>query len=155
MNEELELGLSSEPLLITGVLSQDIGDAWPYVANYLKEARERGFGGPTVPQIHSALLNEQMQLWVVHDGRGRVFAACITQILKEGDSLDCMLVAVGGVGLQLWFDSGLEIIEEWAREKGVRSFRTVARKGWAKLAKSKGFKQTHCILEKRLDRTLH
>lgn len=85
-----------------------------------------------------------MQLWIVDDYR----AACVTQIVVYPQHKACLVVALGGEGMDEWFDELMEAVETWARGMGCRYVEEYGRKGWARIGAKRGYEPVYQVLRK-------
>lgn len=85
-----------------------------------------------------------MQLWVVDDYR----AACVTQIVVYPQHKVCLVVALGGEGMDEWFPELMDTVEEWARQVGCRYVEEYGRKGWQKVGSKRGYEQVYTVMRK-------
>jgi hypothetical protein len=119
---------------------------WPRVVELLRPAIEYVDSGFSDVDILRRLQTSDMQLWVI----GEYQAACVTQIIVYPQHKTCLVVALGGEGLEEWFDELMSTIETWAQELGCKYVEEYGRKGWARVGKRRGYAETYTVMRKAI-----
>lgn len=96
-------------------------------------------------------LNGDQTLWVVFDETPQNMLGAFTIRVKSypaGTSL-CG-EHLGGERLDEWADRLFEIMENYARDLGIKNLELIGRRGWEKILKPKGWKSNLVIFEKEI-----
>ena len=88
-----------------------------------------------------------MQLWLAYE-KG-IEAICVTEIVKYPQAKACRILIGTGKNRENW-EHFEQTIGLWAKAQGCRLFEAFARNGWKPSFKKRGWKSTHCILERIL-----
>lgn len=133
--------------VIVGVPSTLIDEIWPLVDRMLLEACERGRGKEIPDDIRLALNASDLQLWLLWDGtlRGLV----VTEIVRHPRKTCCRIRFCVGRGRETW-QHHIATIERWAKAQGCAAMELIARPGWSRLLKNRGYAVTHLFCEKEL-----
>ena len=92
----------------------------------LQRALDRG-STYSIDDLYAGLLKGEMQLFMWMDR-----AALVTAIqTKEGQKF-CLLLALGGDSMSIWFEQ-LPFLEDWAKGQGAKEMRVYGRPGWSRL----------------------
>lgn len=132
---------------VTGVLSKDVPKTWPQVRRFI----EAGLGEDGVPsqRIYERLLRAECQLLVALD-KGKIIAACVTELATKDNITACNILCIGGSGLNEWLHY-LPSIEMWALGKERKKILIEhARPAWARILKDSGYQIKSVVLEKVL-----
>jgi len=113
---------------------------WPVARPLIEKALDRG-SNYTIQDIHWGLMSKQMQLWMWDKD-----AALVTAIQEKKGQKYCLLLALAGKGMSIWFKY-FHIVEDWAREQGAEEMRVYGRPGWSRQT---GYKIAYCKLVKKL-----
>lgn len=133
-----------EGIPVTG-LSQVWGEVQPLIAKVIPYTG----GRQNEKTLADALLNRDMQLWVIRNGEG-IKTAFVTQIVNFPTGLKVAeYIVLGGEDADAWLALQAEV-EEWARAQGCYVMQVVGRPGWEKMLKKNGFKKLTVMLDKDL-----
>lgn len=83
----------------------------------------------------AGLLEGKRQAWVVNDWQGLV--------LTDVTRLAVRITHGAGRNRNEWIDEFHAHIREWAKHLGKKRIISLARVGWSKDAKARGFRETH------------
>jgi hypothetical protein len=72
----------------------------------------------------------------------------VTQIVVYPQHKVCLVVALGGEGLDEWFDELMDTIESWAAQNECRYVEEYGRKGWLKVGKKRGYGEVYTVMRK-------
>ena len=145
-----EVGSSSEErdLRGTGVPIDMIEGVWVKVQPWINKALEYGNGEYGIEDIYAALLDREMQLWMVYEMPNKnIVLALITQIITYPQKKSCRVVALGGESHLLW-EKRLFILEEWAKSEGCSNVEAFVRSGLAKKMKHLGYNNIYTVVSK-------
>ena len=118
---------------------------WDEVKGWIKTALERGDLGK-FNDVEDDVLSGNALLWLAYQ-EPKIVGAAVTKLGDTEKSKVCLIVACGGAGIAHWL-SGIEKIEEYAKEQGCDVVRILGRKGWLRLLKD--YSAPKAILERRL-----
>ena len=121
--------------MIIGIPSVQIPDEWERIRPFLQNFASRSHGRMTVDSLLFDLQQRQRQVWRVDDYK----ALFLTSIFPDSVHID----ALAGKNRKDWQDDVLEAMEQWARALGKRYVISMARPGWHKLFKGKGYREVH------------
>lgn len=110
----------------------------PFLLNFAEKSHAR----TTAMQLLDQILDEHMQVYVVDEFR----AVCLTTVHPEHIEINCC----AGEGRTDWQDDLEAHIAEWAEATGKKRVIMIARPGWAKWAKTRGYRQAHVELVREL-----
>ena len=130
--------------MITPIPANFIGQVWPKVSHHVRSAIEYVESGFNEADILRLLDSRDMQLFVI----GQYEGACVTQIVVYPQHKTCLIVALGGSGLNEWFDELMDTIEPWAKDQGCKFVEEFGRKGWARVGKARGYEQIYSVMRK-------
>ncbi len=136
--------------MITPIPSYYVSVVWPKVAHLIRPAIEYVDSGFTEADIYGKILVSDMQLWVVGDYQ----AAAVTQIILYPRHKTCLVVALGGDGIEEWFDELMGTIEDWSKEMGCTYVEEFGRKGWERVGSERGYERIYTVMRKTVGATL-
>ena len=108
-----------------GYLPHETGDILPVAQPLIEKALNRG-SDYTIEEVIGGILAGEMQLWMWGEQ-----AALVTAIQTDSDGKYCLLLALGGEGMDTWAEY-MPVIEEFARHEGASELRVYGRPGWAR-----------------------
>ena len=109
-----------------GYQPNEIDSVWSIAKPMLQRALDRG-SNYSIDDLYAGLLKGEMQLFMWMDR-----AALVTAIqTKEGQKF-CLLLALGGDSMSIWFEQ-LPFLEDWAKGQGAKEMRVYGRPGWSRL----------------------
>ena len=139
---------SDRDLRGTGVPVDMIDGVWMKVQPWINKALEFGNGEFEIGDIYSALIDREMQLWIIYERpENHIVLAVVTQIVEYPQKKACRVVALGGENHLLW-EERLVIIERWAMEQGCSSLEAFVRSGLAKKMKNLGYNSIYTVVSK-------
>jgi hypothetical protein len=125
-------------------LSEVAAGAMPLI-----KAMCEGSNGKYAPaDVLRALAARDFQLWLAR-GRGGNEAAAVTEIVDYPQKRVCRLIGAVGRDMSNWIGH-LAALETWAKAQGCSAMEPVARPGWERVLKGRGYRKTHVHLEKEL-----
>lgn len=105
---------------------------------------------PAEAFVRDILLGADTVHLIWDDDRAELRGVVITTFVVDDDGRKhCHLPYCTGEGMSDWFWL-LASLEDWAREQGAVSVKSIARKGWTRLMTPLGYRATHVVLEKDL-----
>ena len=128
--------------MIWGVLASDVPAYAERLAPFLLNFAEHSHKRATALQLLDQIMSEHMQVYVVDDFK----AGCLTTVHPEHIEINCC----AGEDRTDWQDDLEAHIAEWAKATGKERVIMIARPGWAKWAKTRGYRQAHVELVKEV-----
>lgn len=129
---------------VVGVQVEELDTYWPVAEPLIQKALDRG-SNYTIEQIREGLKFSNMQLWMYG-----LESALVTSIQSKAGKTWCLLLALGGKDMYLWFDH-FPLLEEWAKDRGAQEMRVYGRIGWARYLKPSGYGVEWVKLSKPLE----
>jgi hypothetical protein len=121
----------------------------PALLPYLAESEKWSKGRASVDDILRFVLNQQMQLWVVHE-ENTIYGHVVTEI-KEYPRFK-MLVVQYCAGepdhMQYVDDEIFDLLDRFAKDTGCSGIEFVGRPGWRKQAEKYGFEVRSVMYQK-------
>jgi hypothetical protein len=121
----------------------------PALLPYLAESEKWSKGRASVDDILRFVLNQQMQLWVVHE-ENTIYGHVVTEI-KEYPRCK-MLVVQYCAGepdhMQYVDDEIFDLLDRFAKDTGCSGIEFVGRPGWRKQAEKYGFEVRSVMYQK-------
>jgi hypothetical protein len=118
---------------LIGVPAPDID--WRLLWPWLEGFAERSHGTTTADALAHEIDNQLRQLWVCGDWQ----AVVLTSVHPDAIKIDFC----AGTERGDWQQSIDETVCAWARATGKRWVLSLARPGWTKYARERGYRETH------------
>jgi len=121
----------------------------PALLPYLAESEKWSKGRASVDDILRFVLNQQMQLWVVHE-ENTIYGHVITEI-KEYPRCKMLVVqycAGESDHMQYVDDEIFDLLDRFAKDAGCTGIEFVGRPGWRKQAEKYGFEVRSVMYQK-------
>lgn len=127
----------------------EIRSVWPKVKPLVEHGLlESGHDEYTVEDVHSALLNGHLQLWM---GKGETTPGIgLTQIASYPQFRTVIVMFCVGNHIDEWEEAGLDAIETWARKSNMRAVEIIGRNGWTRRLGRRGYRRDAVTLRKEL-----
>ena len=137
------------PVLIP---TDKIKDVQNFVIDSIEKALKFSGNHYNLNDVLKQLYEGKAQLWILwNDKRKTKYQGCIvSKILERPNTRSLNLFIVTGKDRKLWQDK-INIIEDYAKQKGCSHLETYARPGWSRILKKHNYKTTHYLLEKKLE----
>ncbi|NJM13957.1 MAG: hypothetical protein HC889_20825 [Synechococcaceae cyanobacterium SM1_2_3] len=129
--------------MIWGIAPEDIPAYSGRLAPFLLNFSDRSLKRATAVELLECAMDGTMQIYVADDFK----AVCMTSVHPEHVEINCC----SGEDREDWQDDLEAHIAEWAMFLGKKRVIMIARPGWQKWAKTKGYRQTHVELARELD----
>lgn len=138
---------------IVQIPKENIEKVWPLVDDPVTKALKYSGNHFNTSDVYEACLDGNNQLWLGWDetSEQKLKAVVITRIIIRPNSKVINIFICTGKNRKDWQD-GLHEIEKWGKKNDCTHFETYARPGWSKTLNKKGFKTTHYLLEKKLEK---
>ena len=124
--------------MIWGIHSSDIPGYAERLAPFLMNFAEKSHSRTTAVQLLDAIMAKDMQVYVADDFK----AVCLTSVHPDHIEINCC----AGEDRTEWQDELEAHIAEWARIKRKKRVIMIARPGWQKWARGKGYTPAHVEL---------
>lgn len=102
---------------------------------FLRSFEDRSQGRLTVEGITDSILEADKQVWVCGD----FHSVCLTSVCEDYVTIE----ACAGRSREEWQDELLSTIEAWAMSLGKKRVFMMARPGWSRWSKTKGYRPVH------------
>lgn len=121
----------------------DQAPAWRFfVDDWLHAALEHDGGLMTLGNVHDAIAQRDMQLWVIADGKA-LKAAVVTSINVHPQAKVLTVVLAGGDSMADWLSELVDLLRRYATEHGCKAVEAHGRAGWVRALKQFGWKQPY------------
>lgn len=116
--------------MLIGVPYDALASVWDDARPLIEKALAEGTGDYTLANIHAALADRSMQLWLwIKDERPT--AALVTTLVNYPTRRVALMLLAGGDGLAEWKDD--PTIKNWAKANGCAALEVFGRKGWERV----------------------
>lgn len=120
---------------IWGIQSKDLPQYLSRLEWFLRNFEERSHDRLTVEGLTDSILGADKQVWVCGDFQ----AVCLTSASDGYVTIE----ACAGWVREDWQDELLSTIEAWAKSLGKTQVFMMARPGWSRWSKGRGYRQVH------------
>ena len=136
------------------LIPQDkISAVYPMIIRDMQKILAKAKNGYNEKHMMQELLSGDYQLWLIWQKEKREhYGFVVTEIVTRPLSKFCSVIIMTGKERQLWQYKVMKTLERYAIQNGCDKGYSLARKGWTKIYKSHGYKETHVLLEKELKR---
>jgi hypothetical protein len=119
--------------MVEGVLYTDAHRVWPRIEGWLQACIDKIDGGYTTEDLLTEIQLRRKQLWLIDDK-----AVGITSIIRFPQWKKLLVEYLGGSDMEQWEDDWFSCMDRYARENQCKYIEVYGRKGWARIAKSRG-----------------
>lgn len=127
---------------IEGIPAARFNDVADFVRPLLKRIERHDKDGETAEEYEARILSKGLQLWRLGDWE----AIALTCVTREAIRLEWVV----GKNRHSWQNVLDNELRRWGRALGKKRLIVMARPGWAKLAKERGFKELQRTYEAKL-----
>ena len=137
------------------VLREELAQWRPRCEHFVRQIVEGHRDELPEDEVWRLLADDRMTLWLAVHEDGDVYAAALAQVVpypnvQRRDFWCCEMFGCAGKEMQQWV--GLMVsIRDWAEHAGCKRIKLIARPGWEKIMRDRGFIKTHVILEQDLN----
>lgn len=131
---------------LCGLQSYQVDDFWPHISDLISDALDYGTSHLTVDGVRESLKSGRYQCWLAWSDQ--VDAVAVTRI-EAKDPKTLWILICTGMNPDEWFDY-IETLESWGKSVGCVRSETLARPGWHRRLKAKGYKMRHVHMVKEL-----
>lgn len=130
------------------VTSAAIDSVWLEVVPLIEEALIAGDPDVGTEDIHTYLLNSDMQLWTAVD-EGKIIAAAVTQIIIFPRNKIGQVTLGAGIRMEEWMHY-MQVFEQWFKSMGCTRIELLGRPGWSRAMKQYGFTPESLVVRKKI-----
>jgi len=112
----------------------------------MEKAAKYTYGRYTVDDIYDSIKEHGYQLWVAYEDE-TILGAVATQFITYPKRKVLSMTFCGGTQLHQWKDPMLALLQRFAADMSCDGIEATARKGWAKIFKSDGYKECWVTFE--------
>ena len=121
--------------MITGILADEFkrfeAQIWPYLDGFAA----RDLDGSTAEGLARDILSRDRQMWAINDFQ----AFALTKVTSKA----VRITHCAGERAEEWRDALDDEMRAWAQSMGKARVISLARPGWSKYAKSRGYREAH------------
>lgn len=139
----------SDAIAVQGVPAQMAQLWWPRIAHWCEEALGYSGGLLDLEDVKQAVASRDMQLWVIHDGKGPV-AACVTEIRRWPRASVLTVLLLGGEQMHSWVAALDDTLTRFAQSQGCKGLDCYGRKGWSKALRNLGWRERVVMCAKEI-----
>ena len=124
---------------------------WSDASALLERAVNGSRGRYNVESLYLEIVNGDSHLWVIFEGEDNIVSAFTTQFMHYPLKMNLSVVFLGsddslGNFSGKWVDLMPELME-WAKFHGCNSIEVVGRRGWLRVFRDLGFKESYTMIE--------
>ncbi len=134
---------------IKAIPSRAVDSLWRFAEPYVKRALEHTFGELNCDDIKQACMVENMQLWMILEGK-RVVGSGTTSLVLHPQMKVCRIITLAGSDFCEWKDQAHMHIELWAASMGCVAMEAYVRKGFVPKLLEIGYKHRYSVMHKQL-----
>ena len=133
--------------MISTVPPNLITTVFEHLRPQIEKALRNGQGdGTTADHILAAILNDQMTLWVVHEGE-QIVAGVVISLLHQPNGNKLFVELLAGTGMDKWVGELEQILKDARDLTGATCIEASCRLGLAKKLRARNWKQKAIIME--------
>ena len=138
---------------IVFIPTDKVSAVYPMIIREVQKVLAKARNGYDEKELMKELLSGYFQLWLIWDkDKKEHYGFVITELVERPLSKFCSVIIMTGKNRQLWQYKVVQTLEDYAIKNDCDRGLALARKGWTKIYKSHGYKETHVLLEKELKR---
>tara|TARA_X000000368_G_scaffold349753_1_gene289944 strand:- start:6581 stop:7027 length:447 start_codon:yes stop_codon:yes gene_type:complete len=136
---------------VVHIPKENINTVYPMVKDELEDILRKAENGYYAEDILKYLNENEMQLWIIWDNENQDKKGfVITEIIERPRLKFCSVFIMTGTNRRRWQYEVMKNLIDFAKQNGCKKGISYARKGWTKIFKQYGFKDTHVALEIKL-----
>lgn len=147
LQEELKL---DKWLTLTLVSAENYEEYWPAARRLLLDAKHTWEEFATLDIIHNWIVNNVMQLWIVHGDEEGIRLALLTEFYMWPKVKMGRIRWIAGEGLDQALPL-LDAVEMWMKRHGAQKVEIIGRRGWERKLKPYGYEFHSVCLHKNLE----
>ena len=146
--------MNPSDISITRIPVEHVSDYWDQVSLLLKKGVDESGGRYDLASLYSQIVQGEQQLWVVFAVSNEIVAAVTTQFCVYPLKTNLSVVFCGsnetmGGTSGNWKKAMSDLID-WARHLNCDSIEFDGRRGWLKVFKSLGFRESYVAIERQV-----
>ena len=148
---EVSIDQEKIPLSLTRVPLEYVDRYWAQASGMLERAVNESRGRYNLEALYLEIIKGDCHLWVIFEGEDNVVSAFTTQFIYYPLKMNLSVVFLGsddslGGFSGMWVDLMPELME-WAKLHGCSAIEVVGRKGWLRVFRELGFKESFTMIE--------
>lgn len=124
-----------------------LDEFWPFIVEFMEGAAKYTYGRYAAEDIYELIAGGDHELWVTYENDDTIIGATVTAVYNYPKTRTLAMIFCGGIRFAEWKDIIIPMLQEYARMNGCDRLESNARKGWAKVLKSYGYKQKSVYFE--------
>lgn len=128
--------------MIRPVPAEQLPQWWPVLAPYFEDFAERSDGRITVQGLLDGVRDRERQAYVWWTGEG-VGMCALTRLAQYPGGLAVHVDHCAGLHADQWREAFDEHLRQWAEAIGASRIISMARPGWSRWAKQRGYREAH------------
>lgn len=133
---------------VVHIPKENINTVYPMVKDELEDILLKAENGFYAEDVLEYLNNNDMQLWIIWDNENNLKKGfVITEIIERPRLKFCSVFVMTGSNRKRWQYEVMRNLIDFGKQNGCQKGISLARKGWTKIYKQYGFKDTHVCLE--------
>lgn len=124
--------------MVSRLGAADIDKYWHLLKPFFEDFAQSTRGEASAERLRELVRDEHRQCWIALDGE--IYAVGLTESTKASVWFDFCT----GKERELWQDAMVDAVEKHA---GKRIVKTFSRPGWTPFLKSRGYRETHRVME--------
>lgn len=136
--------MAANDLRMCGIISEDVDQIWPQIEDILQTAVEYSDGKYRISDIYHALIERDMQLWIIVDDKNHIYSAIVTQVVTYPRKKVMFVMLVAGVKFNEW-SALITNLTDFAKAHGCETIEGYGREGWEVKLKRIGFAKIHTV----------
>ena len=137
---------------VVAVVAKDVQKFWPLSEFMVAEALKYSGEYADAKHIYDELVADKMQLFIMFGSdeseENKVFGICVGRIGVMPNYNQYEIIICTGKRRDLWEDSLIQNVTEFAQLNKCKRLSIMARPGWERVSKKWGWKKKHVQLEK-------
>lgn len=139
---------SGLPFKVVFIPKQKVKEIFWLIQKDLNKILLNAENGYAIDDVHKELISGDMQLWLVWDSENKLSKGFVISEIIERPQFNIVSVFVmTGTERKRWQFVVMNNLINWGKQNNCYKAICFARKGWAKVFKAHGFKDTHLALE--------
>jgi len=139
---------SGSPFKVVHIPPNNITEVFDLIKKDLTTILDKAQNGYNQTDIRSELVLNDMQLWIIWDSENKQLKGfVITEIIQRPQLKFLSVFVMTGTDRKRWQYEVMNNLMDFAKQRDCKKGICYARKGWAKIFKEYGFKDTHVALE--------
>jgi len=135
----------TEQFRLSCIQPDNLETVWNHVKELVGEALIHADGKYRLEDVHHALQEKKMQLWVVSGSEMGVYSVCVTQVVAYPAKKVLSILFCAGTHLAVWMEYLNTVIKDFAIANHCDAIEEYGRPGWAKYLDKLGYETIHTV----------